>query len=104
MAKQLSSDDRLESAHTIGLQGLTFLLSEPGHLTRFISETGISPDDIRANAESREVLEAALSVLANDEALLLTFAANAGLPPEDVVQAHSELATDGGRIRSQTSI
>ncbi|MGI9477559.1 MAG: DUF3572 domain-containing protein [Hyphomicrobiaceae bacterium] len=104
MAKHLSSTGNLEQAETVALQGLTFLLGEPRHLERFLSETGLSPDEIRTNAGAREVLEAALTVLVQDEALLLTFAANAGLSPQDVVQAHVQLATDGGRLRPQSSI
>ena len=103
MVKHFSSNTRRQQAEAIALQGLAFLLSEPKQLERFLSETGLAPDEIRANAESREVLEAALSVLLHDEALLLTFAANAGLPPEDVVQAHGELATDSGRLQPQSS-
>lgn len=107
MAKQFSnqtaSDARSERAETIALQGLAFLLSEPRLLERFLGETGLAPDELRANAGSREVLEAALTVLLNDEALLLMFAANAGLPPEDVVQAHGDLESDSGHLRPDTS-
>ncbi len=92
-----------QQAETIALRGLTFLLSEPRQLERFLLETGLTPEELRANADSREVLEASLSVLVHDEALLLTFAANAGVRPEDVVEAHTELATDGGRLRPQGS-
>lgn len=104
MTQQFPNPKTLEQAETIGLQGLAFLLSEPRQLERFLSETGLSPDEIRANTGSREVLEAALTVLVGDEALLLTFAANAGLPPEDVVKAHRNIATDGGRLGPESSI
>lgn len=93
-----------QHAETIALRGLTFLLSEPRLLDHFLSETGLTPDQIRENADSREVLEASLSVLVHDDSLLLTFAANAGVRPEDVVAAHTELATDGGRLRPQGSV
>ena len=93
----------LERAETIALQALGFLLSMPDQAERFLAATGLAPETIRAQADSREVLEAALTVLVDNEALLLTFAANAGLPPGDVVQAHTDLATDGGRLRPQTS-
>lgn len=93
------ADGRLEKAQTIGLQALTFLLSEPTHLVRFLSETGMAPAQLRANAQAPEVLEAALTVLSNDEPLLLTFAANTGLAPEDVVRAHADLATNGGEMQ-----
>jgi len=104
MTNRISTEQRLEAAQTIALQALTCLLSEPKHLSRFLAQTGFAPEDIRANAQSREVLEAALTVLLEDEALLLTFAANAGLPPQDVVEAHEVLASDGGRLRSQSSM
>lgn len=103
MPVQFPNPDSLERAETIALQGLTFLLGEPRQLERFLSETGLSPEELRRNAGSREVLDAALTVLVQDEALLLTFAANAGLAPQDVVTAHSNLATDGGRLRPQSS-
>lgn len=98
MAQHLTNEARMERAQTIGLQGLAFLLSEPRQLARLLDETGLDPAEIRSNAEAPEVLEAVLSVMVNDEALLLTFAANAGLTPEDVVQAHGDIASDGGRI------
>lgn len=86
---------RLDEAETIGLQSLAFLLGEQNHLARFLRETGLTVDVIRANADSHAVLEAALTVLLDDEALLLSFAGNAGLAPEDVVRAHHRLASDG---------
>jgi hypothetical protein len=103
MTKQFGNHHRMERAQTIALQALAFLLSEPAQLERFLSETGLAPEEIRARAQSAEVLEAALSVLLDDEALLLTFAANASIPPQDVVQAHDDLATDGGRLTPQSS-
>lgn len=104
MPKQLSTPGTHEEAETIALRSLGFLASEPTQLERFLSETGLTPDEIRNNAGSREVLEAALTVLVNDETLLLTFAANAGLHPEDVVAAHRHLAADGGRQEPESSI
>ena len=92
-----------QQAESIALRGLAFLLSEPRQVERFLAETGIAPDDIRANADSREVMEAALSVLIHDEALLLTFAANAGLQPQDIVEAYSVIAADGSRLQPQSS-
>ena len=83
---------RREVSQTIALQALTFLLSEPRRLVRFLDETGLSPNELRANAQSASVLEAALTVMVNGEALLLTVAANAGLAADDVVAAHADIA------------
>lgn len=87
----------LEEAETIGLRGLAFLLGEAPLLERLLQETGLTVEVMRADAESHTVLEAALTVLLDDEALLLSFAGNAGLAPEDVVQAHHRLASGSER-------
>ena len=92
-----------DAAETVGLQGLAYLLAEPGHIASFLDETGFTPDELAANAQEKHVLEAVLNQLMANEALLLAFAANAGLSPEDVVRAHEHLATGGGRKRPQLS-
>ena len=97
------NDPRRDAAETVGLQGLAFLVYETRHLERFLSETGFTTDELAANAQETHVLEAVLSQLMANEALLLAFAANAGLSPEDVALAHDHLATGGGRKRPQVS-
>jgi len=88
-----------ETAETIGLEALTFLLAEPRQRDRFLAETGFEPADLVGNADAAHVLGAVLSRLMEDEALLLSFAANQGLAPKDVMKAHEFFATDGGRTR-----
>lgn len=100
MAERIDNQDQAE---TVGLKALAFLLSSPQQLDRFLAETGFSPAGIQANAQSPELLEGVLSVLVNDEALLLTFAANGDIKPEDVVAAHEYFATSGGRCRPDAS-
>jgi hypothetical protein len=97
MAEQSNNQ---ELAETVGLRALAFLLATPRQLERFLGETGLSPAAIRDNAEAPELLEAALNVLVNDEALLLAFAANGGLTPEDVVAAHDYFASHGRHTSS----
>jgi hypothetical protein len=45
-----------------------------------------------------------LNQLMGNEALLLAFAANAGLAPETVARAHDHLSTGGGRKRPHVSM
>jgi Protein of unknown function (DUF3572) len=98
MTKQINNQNQGEQAQAIALQGLTFLLSEPNRIARFMSETGFTPDFIREHTGSTDLLEAALGALLDDEAALLTFAANAGIQPDDVIRAHGVLtAGNGGR-------
>lgn len=103
MIKHSFTTMRLEDAETIALQGLTFLLSEANHLERFLGETGLTVEAIRADAGSHDILEAAVTVLLNDEALLLSFAGNAGLAPEDIVHAHHRLADGPDRLSRPAS-
>jgi hypothetical protein len=66
----------LESAEVIALQGLTFLAQEPARFLRFLKLTGLEPQDARTQAGTRELALAVLEHLAQDESLLLVFAAS----------------------------
>ncbi len=92
-----------DAAETIALRALAFVLSEPRYLDRFLAQTGLTPSELAQNAQSDHVLEAVLNQLMSDDALLLAFAANAALRPEEIARAHDYLATGGGRARPQWS-
>jgi hypothetical protein len=77
----------LSDAESIAAQGLAFLAEEPARLARFLSLTGLGPDDIRARIGSPEVLSAVLEHLAGDESLLLVFTATASVAPETITPA-----------------
>jgi hypothetical protein len=77
----------LETAEAIAAQALAFLTDDPARLSRFLALTGLTLDRVRSRAHTREVLCAVLDHLAGDESLLLTFAANASLPPEQIARA-----------------
>ena len=79
-------------AEEIAGRALLFLAEEPRRLGRFLVETGIGPDELRASAGSAETLAAVLDHLLRDESELLVFAAGAGLKPEEVAQAHAVLS------------
>jgi hypothetical protein len=84
-----------EAAEAIAARALAFLASEPAQLARFVALTGLEPADLRGRIDSAELLAAVLDHLAQDEPLLLVFAASAQLPPEDVARALSVLQGDG---------
>jgi Protein of unknown function (DUF3572) len=71
-----------EMAETIAAQGLAFLTADPHRLQRFLALTGIAPADLKHRIGAGEVLVAALNFLAQDESLLLTFAASQRVAPE----------------------
>jgi len=77
----------LEAAEAIALQGLAFLAEEPQRLQRFVAVTGLEPAELRARADTAELLSAVLEHLAGDESLLLVFAASRGIAPETIAPA-----------------
>lgn len=79
-------------AEGLALQALAFLAEEPTRLGRFLSLTGISPNDLRRAADSPETLVAVFDHLMGDESLLLVFAAERGIAAERLAAAHARLS------------
>jgi hypothetical protein len=88
MSKAINSD----AAEALALQALTFLLSEPQRLTRFLSLTGMGPETLRAAATSPDLQAATLEYLLSDESLLLAFCQEAGADPATIAPFHEFLA------------
>jgi Protein of unknown function (DUF3572) len=82
-------------AQSIAIEALGFLAGDPERLGRFLAVTGLGPDNLRAAAKQPDFLAQVLHYLAQDESLLLAFAANGGFPPERVARAHQLLTHDG---------
>lgn len=87
--KRISMDQ--EAAETLALQGLTFLAGEPQRLARFLSLTGMSPQDLRSWATEPRLQTAVLEHLLTDESLLLVAASELSMAPEAFSQAQSVL-------------
>lgn len=88
MSKRPVALQSVDEAERIALQALTFLAEDGVRLGRFLSLTGIGPEDLRASAGERHVLAAVLGHLLEDESLLLVFISGNGLAPETVAKAH----------------
>ncbi len=73
------------------MEALAYLASDVERLGRFLALTGLSPDTIRAAAASPGFLAAVLDHLAEDESLLVAFAANADRDPSEVLAARARL-------------
>lgn len=80
-----------EAAHTIALQALAFLASDGERLGRFLALTGMGPAELKAQAGDTALLQGVLDHLMRDESLLLVFASDAGLKPEQVAAAFHAL-------------
>jgi hypothetical protein len=89
-----------EAAEVLAARALAFLAAEPGQLARFLALTGLGPDDIRRQIGSPELFTAVLEHLAQDEPLLLVFAAGAQIAPEDVGRALAVLQEAPRRPRA----
>ena len=81
----------MEAAETLAIQALTFIASDGARLGRFLAETGIGPDQIRAAAREPHFLAGVLAHLSNDERLLNEFAANTGIAPAEIARASAAL-------------
>ena len=89
----------LDASEFLAVQGLGFLAEDPARLSRFLTLTGLTPQDVREQARSHQFLAAVLEHLLGDESLLLVFAANASVAPETIAPALMKLqeAYGGGR-------
>ena len=75
----------------MAISALSFLATDSQRLERFLSVTGLGPMTLRAAAESPGFYGSILGYLAANEPLLVTFAAEAGYTPEEIVRAQAAL-------------
>lgn len=84
-------DAARDTAEAIALRALAFLASDGERLGRFLALTGIGPSELRAQARQPQMLAGILDHLMQDETLLMVFAAEVGMKPENVAAAHLAL-------------
>ncbi len=87
----------LEDAEGIALQGLTFLVGDPQRLVRFLSLTGLSPNELKGFGSDKGLQMALMDYLLGDESLLLVFTAEHGLSPDSMAPAYELLAKAAGQ-------
>nr|WP_321525328.1 DUF3572 domain-containing protein [uncultured Cohaesibacter sp.] len=81
----------LEEAETIGIKALGFLSNDPDLLGRFLALSGLDPSSLREIASEPSFLAAILDFLLSDDSLVLAFASNMTIAPEDVITAKLRL-------------
>ncbi|MCB6178350.1 DUF3572 domain-containing protein [Rhodobacter sp. Har01] len=91
---------RQESAQTLALQALAFLAGQEAAFGAFLAATGTSAATIRARADDPDLLASVLDCVLSEDNLVLAFAREAGVPPEDVARARAVLA--GGEVPNWT--
>jgi hypothetical protein len=87
-SRQSASPD---SAQSLAVSALAFIAADSDRLNRFLSLTGLGPDNLRTAAADPAFLGSVLDYLVADEQLLVDFAADAGVKPEAVGRAHAAL-------------
>ncbi|MFO1033150.1 MAG: DUF3572 domain-containing protein [Hyphomicrobiales bacterium] len=80
-----------ETPSVIALKWLAFMARDGEILERFMGLTGLSPGDIKSQANVEEFHAGLLDYLLQDESQLLAFAASEGLDPAAIMRARSQL-------------
>ena len=86
-----------ESAEIVALQALGWLVGNEEVLPAFLAATGVAPDDLRHRAGEAAFQIALLDFLMMEDAWVIAFCDQAGLPYEAVDQARQRLP-GGARI------
>jgi hypothetical protein len=88
MRRTMTRDD----AEAIAIRGLQFLVSDPERLGRFLTMTGLGPDNLRSAARDPSFLPHVMDFYASDDSLLIALADHLSLKPETVAMAQQMLA------------
>ena len=80
-----------QQAETIALQALAFLAHEENLLTQFLTNTGLTPQDLKNRFQEPELLAGVLDAILADDAVLMTFCNTVSLSPETLVIARRVL-------------
>ncbi len=89
MLRERTIDD---DPFTIALQALAWTLGEERRAERFLSLTGIDPDQLRERAGEAGMLDAVLGFLEAHQPDLIACAEGTGIAPERLVAARARLA------------
>jgi len=81
-----------QAAEALAVQALAYLAGDPERLQRFLALSGVGPDTIRAAAAEPRFLAGVLEHIAGDERLLIAFAQDVEVSPEQVARACAALA------------
>jgi hypothetical protein len=76
----------------IAVGALIFLAADEERLGRFLALSGIDPQTIRLAAREPGFLAGVLDHIAGDEKLLLLFAEESGIRPDQIASARAALA------------
>jgi Protein of unknown function (DUF3572) len=87
-------------AENLAIEALLFLAQDQERLSRFLALTGLEGQDLRAAASQPGFLAHVMDYLAQDESLLIAFAAEKHIKPEAVMRAGARLAGEDTTARA----
>ena len=82
----------VEEAENIAVRAFSYITEDEERMGRFLSISGLRVDTIRIAAESAGFFAGILDYIASDEALLIGFAEQARIKPEQVMAARWTLS------------
>ena len=86
-----------EAAETLALNALAWVLSDADRASAFLSMTGAAPADLRRAATDSAFLGAVLDFLLSDDAHVIAFCTENGLPFDRPLAARAALP-GGGQV------
>jgi hypothetical protein len=89
-----------DAGMSIAVAALNFLAADVPRLERFLSITGLGPNNLRDAAADAGFCASVLDYVLSDEPLLLSFAEAEGLHPEQVARAFRVLGGSPARYES----
>ncbi len=75
----------------LALNAVAFIIDDEQLISRFLSVSGLSPNDMRKNLQRPETMAAIVDFLLEDEQALVQFCQDYNLPPEKIWQARLKL-------------
>lgn len=81
-----------DNAELIAIRAVQFVTADSDLLERFLTISGLSPEDLRVLYKTAGFWLAALEFLRQNETDCLVFSSNTGLSPQEIEQANLILA------------
>ena len=81
-----------EVAEIVAIQALSFIASDGERLGRFLAETGIGPETLRASASDPRFLAGVLDFMLRDDATVKAFAEQSQHHPTTIMAAREALS------------
>ncbi|MEH6950290.1 DUF3572 domain-containing protein [Nitrobacter sp. NHB1] len=80
-----------EVAEIVAIQALSFVAGDGERLGRFLAETGIGPETLRASASDPHFLAGVLDFVLRDDATVTAFSDSSGHHPTTIAAAREAL-------------